>query len=244
MEARQEAAQVFLYNLHDLEEAVYPLFYQAVTSKRQERADRYYRKEDAIRCVMSEVLVRYVYHHIRNDKNLPDIVYPSQGKPYLSNDRGFHFSVSHTGDYVAVGYAPGEIGIDIEQINRPLNRKSIAISVFTPEEQAYVFGTYGEKEISETSFSEEGDLLRFAKLWTAKESYLKYLGCGFGKSPLSFFVNPEAGTICEKESGIVPGITVLGNRLSEDYYLTVCAGIKRISLEFVTYHSMKNVILQ
>lgn len=231
---KQNTAQVFLLNLHSMDDMVYRQFYEAVSPKRRLRADRYCRHEDALRCVMSEMLVRYVYHHIRKGTQSPEFVYPLHEKPYLSNDRSFHFSVSHTGMFLAVGYAQGEIGIDIEQINRPLNRKSIAASVFTPEEQAYIFGTSKEPIW----------ILRFAQLWTAKESYLKYLGCGFRKSPLSFSVNLENKTIYEKESGIVPEIAVLGNRLTEDYYLTACGTIGNLSLEFVTYHSIMDILVK
>lgn len=234
-----DTAKIFLLNLQEILEAeiahaVYRQCYKMVSPMRQQRADRYYRYEDALRCVMSEVLVRYVYQYIRNLEELPQIVYPHRGKPYLSNDEAFHFSVSHTGMFVAVGYAEGEIGIDIEEVNRSLDRKSIAASVFTPKEQAYVFQE-SEKETSH---------LRFTKIWTAKESYLKYLGCGFQKSPLSFSVDLSTRTISERKSGLVQGIAVCGKQLPEDYYLTACGNIEEISIEFIRHHSVMDVILQ
>lgn len=231
---KHNTVQVFLLNLQEIDDTVYRQSYETVSQKRRLRADRYRRHEDALRCVMSEMLVRYVYHHIRKGTQSPEFVYPLRRKPYLLNDQSFHFSVSHTGRFIAVGYAQGEIGIDIEQINRPLNRKSIAASVFTPEEQAYIFGTSKEPICN----------LRFAELWTAKESYLKYLGCGFSKSPLSFSVNLENKTVYEKESGIVPEIAILGNRLTKDYYLTACGNIGNLFLEFVTYHSIMDVVIK
>lgn len=229
-----DTARVFLLNLRDIDDIAYRRAYNAVSPARQQRADRYHRYEDALRCVMSEILVRYAYQYIGAYAGSPQIVYPPRGKPYLSNDTAFHFSVSHTGMFVAVGYAEGELGIDIEQADRPLDRKQIAASVFTPEEQSYVFGTFKEQESD----------LRFTKLWTAKESYLKYLGCGFGKSPLSFSVDLKDQTIHEKERGIVKGITVFGRQLPEDYYLAVCGGIRKVSIEFIRYCSIRDLILQ
>ena len=230
----QQAAQVFLLNLYDLDDTVCRQFYEAVSPERRRKANRYRIHDDAVRCVMSEALVRYVYHHIRKKKEPPEFVYPPRGKPYLKNDPAFHFSVSHTGMFAAVGYADSEIGIDIEQINRPLDRESIAGSVFTLEEQAYVFEPLNELMC----------MLRFTEMWTAKESYLKYLGCGFRKSPLSFSVDMKTGTVHEKVSGIVPGITVLGKRLPEDYCLTACGSIGDISLEWINDRSIMDVILK
>lgn len=231
---RYDTAKIFLLNLQDVDNTVYRQFYKMVSPMRQQRADRYHRYEDALRCVMSEILVRYVYQYIGAYAGSPQIIYPTRGKPYLANDAAFHFSVSHTGMFVAVGYAKGEIGIDIEQVNRSLDRKSIAASVFTPEEQAYVFQG-AEKQTSD---------LRFTKLWTAKESYLKYLGCGFHKSPLSFSVDLRDQTVYEKESGIVQGLTVCGQYLPGDHYLTACGNIKEISTEFIRHHSVIDIILQ
>lgn len=231
---QHQTARVFLLDLQDFDDTVYRQFYGAVSSTRRQRADRYYRYEDAKRCVMSEALVQYVYRSVRKDIRPPEIVYPFRGKPYVANDENFHFSVSHTGMFVAVGYAKEEIGIDIEQVNRPLDRKSIAASVFTQEEQRYIF----------SAPEEQVRLLRFAKLWTAKESYLKYLGRGFGKSPLSFSVDLTDKTIYEKERGTVPGIAVLGRYLPGDYYLTACGNIGKVSIDFMTYRSIMDVILQ
>lgn len=224
-------AHIILLDLHDLNGTIYKRFYKAASDERRRRADRYRRQEDSVRCIMAEALVRYAYHS-RSSKT-PEFVYPPQGKPYLQNDRSFCFSVSHTGTFIAVGYADSNIGIDIEQIDRPLDRKSIADSVFTPEEQAYVF----EPSDDQTC------LLRFAELWTAKESYLKYLGIGFRKSPLSFSVDLKSRTVCEKEHENASWITLLGYRLPENYYLTVCGTIRNVSLKFITYRSIMDVIL-
>lgn len=228
------SAKVFLLNLKDVDTFVYRQFYEVVSSERRQRADRYYRYEDALRCVMSEALVQYVYCSIRKNTKVPKIIYPHKGKPYLANDEKFHFSVSHTGMYVAVGYAEHGIGIDIEQVNRSLDRKSIAASVFTKEEQTYIFSAQ----------EEQVRRLRFAKLWTAKESYLKYLGWGFGKSPLSFSINPTDKTIYEKESGVIPELAVYSKVLPENYYLTVCGNLGEVTMNYTTYRSIMDVILQ
>lgn len=233
-EQTANTVHVVLLSLSEPDDKTYKQFYDAASDERRWKADRYRRHDDAVRCIMAEALVRYVYASTGKRTEAPEFVYPPRGKPYLQNDRAFHFSVSHTGMLAAVGYAEGEIGIDLEQIDRPLDRKSIADSVFTAEEQAYVFELPDEQTCS----------LRFAELWTAKESYLKYLGCGFCKNPLSFSVDLKNKSVHEKECGTVPRITLLGDRLPENYYLTVCGNIRSLSLKFVTYRSVMDVILK
>lgn len=232
MKPASQTVKIVILQLNGMNDTIYKQFYGMVSAERRRRADRCRRQEDAVRCIMAEALVRYAYHSRSSES--PVFMYPPNGKPYLQNDRSFHFSVSHTGMLVAVGYADSEIGIDIEQIDRPLDRKSIAGLVFTPKEQAYVFGASD----GQTRF------LRFTELWTAKESYLKYLGTGFSKSPLSFSVDLKSRTVHEQEGGTVPGITFLGERLLARCYLTACGNIGSMSLELKTYRAIMDIILQ
>ena len=63
-----------------------------------------------------------------------------------------------------------------EQIRAAAESLGFAVRFFTPEEQDYVF--------------EQPDRIqdRFYRVWTGKESYLKYLGTGLRKSLDSFSV--------------------------------------------------------
>ena len=79
------------------------------------------------------------------------------GKPYLES--GPCFSLSHSGRFCAVAVGDTPMGLDIETVRdiRPYTR---LLSSFTLRERE-------EIQNSETAF--------FAN-WTAKESYIKYLG--------------------------------------------------------------------
>jgi len=85
------------------------------------------------------------------------------GKPYLLNCPLIDFSISHSGEYVALAVAFGKkIGTDIELIDKDidLTMKSIIFS----ELECSLINNYNN----------------FFVLWTKKESYLKCLGLGFG----------------------------------------------------------------
>ena len=65
-------------------------------------------------------------------------------------------------------------------MSRKVDKEKMAARFFTTEEQEFIF--------QQPELAEE----RFYQVWTAKESYLKYLGTGLTKSLSSFSaISPE-----------------------------------------------------
>jgi len=93
------------------------------------------------------------------------------GKPFLPGFPGLHFNISHSGCYIACAVAPVPVGIDVQMIALPKN--DVAGRYFTTREQQYIA---------------QGDnfALRFCRVWTMKESYLKRTGQGLS-IPLDSF---------------------------------------------------------
>lgn len=86
----------------------------------------------------------------------------AHGKPELA-DRRVRFNLSHTPGLVMVGVTHGvELGVDVEEIQRPIDMQSVAPVVFTPSERE----------------AWRGDRSSFFRTWTLKESYLKARGLG------------------------------------------------------------------
>ena len=161
--------QVLYVNISQASEEDYRRLYERASQERRERADRYLRREDALRCVTAEALLRYATG--RTDLS---VAHTPEGKPYLTDAPDFHFSLTHSGDYVAIAYGPSPVGVDIEQIRHDGIRPGIAQRFFTPAEQA--FATTPEK---------------FFQIWSMKESYLKFLGTGLAYPLQSFDVLAE-----------------------------------------------------
>ena len=88
-------------------------------------------------------------------------------KPYIKNQNGIKFNISHTDGYVVIGFSKRELGIDIEKVNYDFEFEDILENCFT------------FREINNIGF----DACMFYKYWTAKEAYLKYEGCGLIRSP-------------------------------------------------------------
>lgn len=90
-----------------------------------------------------------------------ELLYTEYGKP-LSRS-GIRFNLSHSSEYAVCAVSDYEIGVDIEKISEP--REKVAEKVFTEEEIQWY--------LQDTS-------KRFFQLWTAKESFIKCTGLGFG----------------------------------------------------------------
>lgn len=160
---------VLYVNISQITEAEYGLLYSLASPERRERADRYLRREDALRCVAADALL----HYVLGCEDVP-VARTPEGKPYLPDMPDFHFNLTHSGDYVAIAYGSSPVGIDIEKIRPDGIRPGIAQRFFTPSEQA--FAVTPEK---------------FFQIWSMKESYLKYLGTGLAYPLQSFDVLAE-----------------------------------------------------
>ena len=214
--------KVLLFDTKDLDGAEYELFRGKASDVRRKKADRYIREEDGKICVMAEALVRYAYLGAKGKDSMPEIVYRSGAKPYAENEEDFYFSISHAGSVIAVAYGDSETGVDIELTKRKLDRKAIADAVFTTEEKKYVFE------------NADGMEERFIRLWTVKESYMKYLGKGFGKNPLTFTVDCEKGEITEIRNGRPEKLHLREFRLSDEYYMTVCGEADTVNIKYIS----------
>lgn len=175
-------------------ESAYPALYAAASAERRQRADRYRRKEDALRCLAAGALLR---------RALGTAEYTAAkgpfGKPYIKGNNRFHYNLSHSGHWVAIAYGNAEVGIDVEKICMDPGKEEIARRYFTPDEQVYVFDT---KALAPQ---------RFFEVWTGKESYLKYLGTGLQKDLASFSI-----------FSLEPEVQLYRRTLPGGYSLTLC----------------------
>ena len=102
-----------------------------------------------------------------------EIEYGEKGKPYLPEFPGLYFSLSHSGDYVALALSCHPVGVDIQE-ERVLS-ESLQNRYFTKEEN-------------------ESGAKPFA-IFSGKESYIKYTGEGMSRSFTDFCVNLKNKTV-------------------------------------------------
>lgn len=96
---------------------------------------------------------------------LPPIRVTPRGKPYFP-DGGPCFSISHTKNHAFCAVSHRSIGIDAEELDRPIDPR-LADRILSPTEKAR-YNAAADKQAA---------LLRF---WVLKESYAKLTGRGWG----------------------------------------------------------------
>lgn len=142
--------------------------------------------------IYSEGLVRICACEMLNRKNR-DLTFAHNkfGKPYLPEYTSFHFNISHTRNAVAAAFSDVPVGVDIEKINKA--DPYAARKVFTPGEFEYVFSGMHDEEQS-AGLAED---IRFSKIWTRKESYIKWTGTGWSAdmSDIDVLRDPPASRI-------------------------------------------------
>lgn len=141
--------------------------------ERLQRAARFKLAADRLRCIGAGLLLDYVLAH---DLGLPpgrSIATGHHGKPYVVGHPDSHVNVSHAGNLVICTASRWPVGLDVELIND--RAVSAALSRFSSDETEYILTSPA---------SELG--LRFTTVWSRKESYLKYRGCGLNY-PLNTF---------------------------------------------------------
>lgn len=153
--------------------AEYEKAYLSVTDIRREKADRMRRKEDKCLSLGAGIMLKYALGRAGIRDN--ETVTGENGKPYLASREAF-FNLSHSGEYVMCAVSDDEIGCDIEKISK--GNENTARRFFSAEE--YDFITHGADENERA--------VRFMRIWTLKESYIKATGKGLKTSLDSFTV--------------------------------------------------------
>ena len=134
-----------------------------------------------------------------------------QGKPYVPGHESFYFNLTHTDGLCVLAYGDEPVGVDCERLRFRERDKKVAGRCFCEAECTYI----EEAGPDEALFAE-----RFFRVWTMKESYLKYTGKGISVPLSSFCVDP--GRMCVRDVQ-----AVFHEKRYEDYMIMVCTGGSR-----------------
>jgi 4'-phosphopantetheinyl transferase len=135
--------------------------------------------------------------------------------------RNIHFSLSHTSGLVALAISPiAEIGIDVENVERPVEVSDVSQLVFT------------DRELHRISHSGRDEKDVFFELWTLKEAYIKARGRGFSLSPQAFEFADDDGEIslrCGADCDAAPGRWQFNVSQNRNLQLAVAVGSRSVS---------------
>ena len=107
-----------------------------------------------------------------------DVVFSvtASGKPYCKSHREIYFSLSHSGNFLALAISDRDVGIDVEKIREA--KESLVNRVCCDNEKKAVFSNSDPDK-------------KFTEIWTRKEAYLKALGTGIDRELASIDTTDE-----------------------------------------------------
>ena len=201
------------------DEKIYEEWYQKMPSERRKLID-------AFKPMPSKYLslgAGIVLLRALNEQGIvnPLIEAAESGKPYLVDEDGAFFNLSHSGEMAVCAFSDEEVGIDIER-NKEFSDSLIG----------YVFDDREKKFICDRAGSEEERNVLYTSLWTVKESLMKYNGQGLSMDPKTIFIDMEndyrayhKGQECEN---------LFFTRLKcDDYQICVCSTYKDFTDEII-----------
>lgn len=133
-----------------------------------ERAARYRRPDDRFRFSGTRGLLRVLLgRYIRQPPDHLDFVVGVSGKPTLKENVGWHFNVSHSGDWLLIAIGRTPVGVDLERVSPDFPFRDVLSASFSPDEQRHIDGCPDAR-------------LGFYQLWTRKEALVKATANGLG----------------------------------------------------------------
>ena len=125
-------------------------------------------------------------------EDLPPIALTDRGKPYFENSP-WHFSITHTRRHAFCVLARENVGLDAEELDRPL-RPGLEEKILSP----------GELQRYRAAKDPRRALLA---LWVLKEAEAKYTGLGLQGYPNHTDFSPDDPRVRELEGCLVALIT-------------------------------------
>ena len=187
----QKLIYISRVSLDTFPKSALPQLMERASPERRDRARRYVRIDDCLRCLIADELRAY---SLKLDYKVPvqsEVSKNAFGKPLLANRDGPKFNLSHDGKWIVCATRPHPVGVDVEAVAEP--GLAVVSNDFSVE----------EVEALRTTATAPLSIAR-AMIWTRKEAYLKYLGLGLTVQLDSFSVIDQ--TLLSPAEGMTDGI--------------------------------------
>lgn len=184
-------------------------FTRLISKEKLEKINRYRLREDYLRSLYGDILVRSeIIKQLGIANSDIKFVLNKYGKPYIEGYNNLFFNISHSEDWVICAISDEEVGVDIEKIEKaPVE---VAEHYFHSREYKLIRGKAPE-EVNEY----------FYKMWTLKESYIKWLGKGLSKQLDSFSVNEDINNRFYIEDN--KELRLNQCKFDKDYIISLCS---------------------
>ncbi len=196
--------KIYMIDIKTINKSSYNYWYNLMSEERKNIINKSFKYNDKLLALGAGILLNKEIKNVNTN-----IIYNEYGKPYLENNRCF-FNISHKGDFAVCVFSDKEIGVDIEKVS---TFNSLLINkVFNEEEIRYI----------------NSDSLLCTKLWTFKESFMKYLGTGTTISPKDIRINLSK-ELCLNYNEFCNNKIYFKSFIINDYVLTICSEYKEFS---------------
>lgn len=141
--------------------------YDLLLKEEQEKSETFLKEEDRVRYILSRIYVRKLLAKYLNTETTElEFKYSEQNKPILENYPMLNFNISHSGDYIILGFAnKWSVGVDIELMNTHVDLYNMIINCMSSTEVSMILNSEMPRKM-------------FYKYWTRKEALLKGVGIG------------------------------------------------------------------
>lgn len=191
-------------NGKEAEDTAFSEFLSKLDDRKKAQILNYRFVEDKSRSLIAHLMV---WCYLLKQEQLLNYSYNEQGRPFIACSEK-QFSISHSGNYVVLAFDDDNVGVDIE--------KMVDIEPKILE----IFCSNTELEYIKQKKYDKGLIY---KLWTLKESYVKYLGEGVSDNIINieFKIHEDSITCVEK-----PDLNFFSYYIG-DYCMALCSKDKR-----------------
>lgn len=149
------------------EEREYNRMLSTVSEYRREKVAKCRAKGDRLLSLGAGILLNVALMPYGITERDAKFKFGAHGKPYIDGREDLFFSLSHSKDKVVCAVSKREVGADIERV-RDIS-DGLLKRVCTDKEKKYL-----------DCFDKARQTEEFFRIWTAKESFMKFLGQGLG----------------------------------------------------------------
>ena len=198
-------------------------WYRQMTSERRKKIDAFRFEKDKRLSLAAGILLKTgIESNLGSEAEIP-VHQGEHGKPFIRED--LCFNLSHSGRIAVCAFSDLPVGVDIEE-NRHFEDSLIRYVYLEEEKEAFL--QKGKSDGIGSSLLKEDPDVVCTRMWTIKESVMKYYGTGISLAPKRIRIDAMQadenlkGKYHSKVSiiGGLPSMDMTGPKSKDVFYIT------------------------
>lgn len=189
---------------------IYIFSYNKAPKWRKKKIDASFKIEAKMSLLAASAAFTFGMSKLNLKADAERITLGEYGKPGFEESEGIFFNISHSKDFAICTFGNKNLGCDIEYIDEKRVSNELIDRVLTESEKKYLDSIDKNKMIEE-----------FFRIWTYKESYLKYKGVGIKGLDKSFSIDLVNNNI--EENGKIRDDIYFKEYDLKGYKITICS---------------------